>query len=50
MIRPEDIASNNTIQSSQVADAEIYFVGKGILQDKVSPGWLMQLADKIWPF
>lgn len=50
VIRPYDIASDNTISSSRVADAEVYFVGDGILQDKQSPGWLAKIADKVWPF
>ena len=50
MIRPDDIAIDNTVLSSRVTDAEVYFVGKGIIQDKQSPGWLVRVLDKIWPF
>lgn len=50
MIRPEDIALDNTIASSKVADAEVYFVGDGIIQDKQRPGWLVRLLDNVWPF
>lgn len=50
MIRPDDIASGNTIVSSRVADAEIYLVGDGVVQDKQSPGWLVRILDKAWPF
>ncbi len=50
IIRPEDIAVDNTVLSSKVANAEIFFVGDGIIQDKQSPGWLARFIDRIWPF
>ena len=49
-VRPEDISVSNTIPSTKVADAEIYLVGDGVLQDKQKPGWLVRLVDNIWPF
>ncbi|MDA8083644.1 MAG: flagellar basal body L-ring protein FlgH [Nitrospiraceae bacterium] len=50
MIRPMDIAIDNTILSSKVADAEVFYIGDGIVQSKQSPGWLVKLLDKAWPF
>ncbi len=50
MIRPDDIAADNTILSSKVADAQVYFVGNGVVQDKQRPGWLVRFLDKVWPF
>ncbi|MCX7792856.1 MAG: flagellar basal body L-ring protein FlgH [Thermodesulfovibrionales bacterium] len=50
MARPDDIAVDNTILSTRLTDTEIYFVGKGVLQDKQKPGWLVRILDKIWPF
>lgn len=50
MIRTKDVAVDNTILSTKVADAEVYFIGDGIVQDKQRPGWLAQLLDKVWPF
>jgi len=49
MIRPDDVASDNTVLSSKVADSQVYFVGKGVVQDKQSPGWLVRFLDKLWP-
>ena len=49
-VRPEDISVSNTILSTKVADAEIYLVGDGVLQDKQKPGWLVRIIDNIWPF
>lgn len=50
IIRPEDISPTNTISSAQVADAQIYLVGKGVLDDKQSQGWMVRLLDQVWPF
>jgi flagellar L-ring protein precursor FlgH len=50
IIRPDDISIGNTVLSNRVTDAEIYFVGDGILQDKQRQGWLGRILDKIWPF
>ena len=50
MIRPDDILPDNTILSSSVADADIFFVGDGVLQEKQKPGWLTRALDQVWPF
>ena len=49
-IRPYDIAADNTVLSSRVADAKVYFVGSGVVQEKQSPGWLVRILDRVWPF
>jgi len=48
--RSEDITSANTIVSTKLADAQVYYVGDGVLQDKQSPGWLVRITDRLWPF
>jgi flagellar L-ring protein precursor FlgH len=50
MIRPDDIAVDNTVLSTRVADAQVFFVGNGVIQDKQSQGWLVKILDNIWPF
>jgi flagellar L-ring protein precursor FlgH len=50
IVRPDDISHNNTVLSQYVANAQIYFVGDGVLDDKQSPGWLVRLLDRTWPF
>jgi flagellar L-ring protein precursor FlgH len=50
IVRPEDIAANNTVLSQLVGDAQISLVGDGVLDDKQAQGWLVRLMDKIWPF
>lgn len=49
-VRPRDIAPDNTVNSIFVADARISYSGRGIISDRQSPGWLMNILDKIWPF
>jgi flagellar L-ring protein precursor FlgH len=49
-IRPSDITPDNIINSSFIADAKIVYTGKGIVSDRQSPGWLMNIVDKLWPF
>jgi len=44
-IRPEDIASDNTIDSTYVADANIQYEGKGPLSEKTSPGIITRILD-----
>ncbi|RMG04212.1 MAG: flagellar basal body L-ring protein FlgH [Nitrospirae bacterium] len=50
IIRPEDISADNTIQSTRIADSQIFLVGQGVIDEKQSPGWLGRVVDRIWPF
>ena len=49
-VRPTDIDQSNSVNSIYIADAKINYSGKGIISDRQSPGWLMNLVDKLWPF
>jgi flagellar L-ring protein precursor FlgH len=49
-VRPSDIDQTNSVNSIYVADAKINYAGKGIISDRQSPGWLMNIVDKLWPF
>ncbi len=50
VIRPDDILVDNSVVSSRVADAKVYFVGDGVVQEKQKPGWLVRILDDVWPF
>jgi flagellar L-ring protein precursor FlgH len=51
IIRPIDIAANNTIPSSEVADARIAYGQKGALNDANRPGLLSRFFNSPWlPF
>ena len=48
LVRSRDVAPDNTVLSTFVADAEIAFVGSGIVADKNNPGILTRLFN--WLF
>ena len=50
LVRRADIAPDNTIPSSRIADAQIEFTGRGDLADNVERGWLSKMIDAINPF
>lgn len=50
VVRPEDIAGNNTIYSYNVADATISFVSKGVVTTTQKKGWFSRVWDKASPF
>ncbi len=49
-VRPDDITSDNVISSQYIADAKIVYTGKGVVDDKMRPGWLTRIVDWAWPF
>jgi len=50
IIRPVDISTTNTIQSTQIANAEVSYAGTGTLRDSNAPGWLTRFFNSpIWP-
>jgi len=48
IVRSEDVASDNTIYSYQIADAQITYRGKGAATNGGKPGWLMRVLN--WVF
>ena len=50
MIRPVDIAFDNTIGSQLIANARIEYSGSGVLADKQRVGWGIRILDLLWPF
>ena len=50
VVRPIDIDQENSVKSSMVADAEIEFVGRGVLTDNQRQGWFSRFLGWIWPF
>jgi flagellar L-ring protein precursor FlgH len=45
VIRPQDVTAGNTVLSSQIADAEIQMVGRGILSEAQRPGIIYRFLD-----
>jgi flagellar L-ring protein precursor FlgH len=51
MVRADDIATDNTVLSTRVADARITYSGTGAFADASQPGWLSQFfISPLWPF
>ena len=48
--RPQDIASDNTIEHTQVAEARISYGGRGHLSDFQRPSYGQELYDLLMPF
>lgn len=49
IVRPVDIASDNSVDSYKVADARITYSGQGTLADANRPGLLTRFFIKLWP-
>ncbi|KSW26691.1 MULTISPECIES: flagellar basal body L-ring protein FlgH [unclassified Pseudomonas] len=51
LIRADDIATDNTVSSTRVADARITYSGTGAFADASQPGWLDRFfLSPLWPF
>lgn len=51
IIRSADVSTENTVLSTQVADAKIKYAGEGVLADANNPGWLTRFFNSgWWPF
>jgi flagellar L-ring protein precursor FlgH len=50
VIRPQDIASDNTVQHDRMAEARISYGGRGEISDVQHPRWGQQVLDAILHF
>jgi flagellar L-ring protein precursor FlgH len=50
VVRSDDVASDDTVQSYNVADATIQIIGKGTVTDSQNKGWFTRVWDKLNPF
>jgi flagellar L-ring protein precursor FlgH len=49
-VRVDDIARDNTVESSNIADARVEFYSEGQLTDAQKRGWFAKLYEKLRPF
>jgi len=50
IIRPEDLSTSNTVTYDKIAEARIYYGGRGVASDVSQPRYGQQLLDIIFPF
>ncbi len=51
IVRATDVTPENTVVSSQIADARITYAGDGIVADSNNAGWLTRFFQHpLWPF
>jgi flagellar L-ring protein precursor FlgH len=50
IVRPEDIQSDNTVESTKIAEARIAYGGRGQIMDVQQPRYGQQVLDVILPF
>ena len=50
IVRPVDIASNNTIQSQFIGNLSIEYLGRGYESSYNDPNWWGRIMNRLWPF
>jgi len=50
IIRRSDIHADNTITSTKIADARIFYGGKGQVSEEQRAGWAGRIISVLWPF
>jgi len=50
IVRPSDVAFDNSVKSERVADFRIVSRNEGVSAPYTKPGWLGSIFDIIWPF
>lgn len=50
VLRPRDIATDNTVSYDKIAEARISYGGRGRITEVQQPGWGQQIVDLLAPF
>ncbi|HMK86638.1 MAG TPA: flagellar basal body L-ring protein FlgH [Steroidobacteraceae bacterium] len=48
VVRPADVATNNSVTSDKLADAHISYSGKGVIDNSNRMGWLMRFFNSVF--
>ncbi len=50
IVRPADISADNTVPSSKVAEARIFYAGRGVVDESQTPQYGVRFMNRIMPF
>jgi flagellar L-ring protein precursor FlgH len=50
IVRQADVSPRNIVDSKNILNARIAYVGEGVISDKQQQGWLVRALDQVWPF
>jgi flagellar L-ring protein FlgH len=50
LVRPDDIGRDNSVISTNIADAKVEFYAEGALSDAQKRGWMAKIYEKLRPF
>jgi flagellar L-ring protein precursor FlgH len=50
IVRPEDISATNTIASAKIAEARVFYAGRGLVDESQTPSYGVRFLDKVLPF
>ena len=51
LVRPDDVAPDNTVSSTKLADARIAYSGTGDFANSNQMGWMTKFFNSpLWPF
>lgn len=50
IVNPLMVEKDNSITSSQIADLNVYYHGRGVVSAQQNPGWISRVLHAIWPF
>lgn len=50
IVRPADVSADNTIPSTKVAEARIFYAGRGVVDESQTPQYGVRFMNRIMPF
>lgn len=50
IVRPEDISAGNTVESDKIAEARIFYAGRGVVDESQAPQYGVRFIDRWMPF